>query len=138
MDYLFFLPDKPIPWSRPGSSKGRFYDPQCDVKENIRQYVKKMFLPPDFKLIESLFIIHYIFQFEMPKSWSKKKKERMYGIAHRQRPDSSNLVKFYEDAFNGFIFKDDCEIWNFSVKKKWSDKNQTIIQIIELPENHDV
>jgi len=138
MDYLFFLPDKPIPLSRPRSSKGRFYDPQSEVKAKVRQYIKTMFLPPDFTFIQPPFVIHYTFHFEMPKSWSKKKKDRMHNTPHLQRPDNSNLVKFYEDAFNGLIFEDDAQIWNYSCQKKWSDKNQAMIQIIELKENQDV
>jgi Holliday junction resolvase RusA-like endonuclease len=131
------LPYKPIPLSRSRLPfrKSHFYDPQYEIKERLRQYIKTMFLPTDFTFIQPPFVIHYTFHFEMPKTWSNKKKDRMHNTPHLQRPDNSNLVKFYEDAFNGFIFEDDAQIWNYTCQKKWFDKNQAMIQIIELKES---
>jgi Holliday junction resolvase RusA-like endonuclease len=64
----------------------------------------------------------------MPKSWSKKKRERMDGQPHRQRPDLSNLIKALEDS----LYEDDSKIWQYrGLEKRWGETGQIIIQIEE-------
>ena len=57
------------------------------------------------------------FAMPMPKSWSKSKRQRMAGEPHQQKPDLDNLVKALFDA----VYQDDCQIWQFSAKKIWTD-----------------
>jgi Holliday junction resolvase RusA-like endonuclease len=41
---------------------------------------------------------HVVFHFSMPLCWSKKKKEKMLGKPHEQRPDLDNLIGGLWDA----------------------------------------
>jgi Holliday junction resolvase RusA-like endonuclease len=67
-----------------------------------------------------------LFVLPMPKSWSKKKKVKMVGQAHKQKPDLSNLLKALEDA----IYSDDSRIWHYrELSKRWGVIGQIIIQI---------
>ncbi|NOR90901.1 MAG: RusA family crossover junction endodeoxyribonuclease [Anaerolineales bacterium] len=43
-------------------------------------------------------VIGFVAFFKMPKSWSKKKKEKMNGALHKSKPDLSNILKGIEDA----------------------------------------
>ena len=56
------------------------------------------------------------FGLPMPKSWSKKKKERMAGKPHTQRPDIDNLCKSVLDA----LYLEDSHIHDIALKKVWS------------------
>lgn len=71
---------------------------------------------------------HIIFVLPMPKSWSKKKRERMDGQPHMVRPDKDNLEKALLDS----VFSEDCQIWDSRVSKFWGETGQIIIR--QLPD----
>lgn len=54
--------------------------------------------------------------FEMPKSWSRRKREAMRGKTHRQKPDADNICKCL-DA----LFADDAGISSLCITKMWDD-----------------
>ena len=60
--------------------------------------------------------------FEIPKSWSKKKKElaREGKLLHTSRPDCDNLAKAVLDALNTVAYKDDSQICEIEVSKGYS------------------
>ena len=68
-------------------------------------------------------IIHLVVGTAMPKSWSKKRKDQMRGKGNVSKPDADNIVKAIFDGLNGIAYKDDCQITNFSISKKWADEN---------------
>lgn len=53
----------------------------------------------------------------MPKSWSQKKRNKMRGMPHQQRPDLDNLIKAFQDA----LLDNDSFIWHVDKKKLWGD-----------------
>src|SRR5574343_544265 len=55
------------------------------------------------------------FYFEMPKSWSQKKREKMAGQPHLSKPDKDNVEKFVLDT----LFKNDSHVWSGWVEKRW-------------------
>jgi len=57
-----------------------------------------------------------IFGIQMPKSWSKKKKEVMENTPHTQRPDLDNLIKALCDA----IYEEDSHIHCYHPSKVWA------------------
>jgi len=126
------IPEPPICWQRARTNKNRFYDPQWEVKKNLRIYVQETYLKPDFKLLDGPLEVNYHFYFKMPKSWSKKKTKAMFHKSHTNNKDLSNLMKFYEDTFNDFLCIDDRFIASSSQYKVWSDKDFTVMQISEI------
>tara|TARA_Y100001938_G_C8098468_1_gene439843 strand:+ start:563 stop:910 length:348 start_codon:yes stop_codon:yes gene_type:complete len=60
--------------------------------------------------------IYAEFYIPMPKSWSKKKKDKFDGLEHEKRPDIDNLVKGVMDA----LFKEDSHVHTIYAKKFWS------------------
>ena len=56
------------------------------------------------------------FLLPMPKSWGKKKKEKMNMTKHQQTPDLKNLLAAVEDATRGKYAgnQDDRKIWHYS------------------------
>jgi Holliday junction resolvase RusA-like endonuclease len=73
---------------------------------------------------------HVVFQIPMPTSWSVKKRERMIGTPHRQRPDVDNLVKALADA----LCVDDSHLWDVRATKLWADHGSISIRQLETSE----
>jgi Holliday junction resolvase RusA-like endonuclease len=69
----------------------------------------------------------------IPKSTSKKKVELMLAgeIQHTSRPDLSNLIKFFEDACNFVLWKDDSQIVTLIASKFYDLEPKTEIEIEE-------
>lgn len=68
-------------------------------------------------------VLDILFLIPMPNSWSKKKKDRMNGMPHKQKPDVDNLVKGFMDAMK----KDDSDLWKTTSEKRWAYKGSIII-----------
>ena len=69
-------------------------------------------LPKDFNLNYK----RIVFYMPMPKSWSKKRRQKMEGMGHKQRPDIDNLAKSLLDA----LYSDDSHIYSISLAKFWA------------------
>mgnify|MGYP003679739853 FL=1 len=67
--------------------------------------------------------VSLIFFLEMPKSWSKKKREKMLGKPHKSRPDIDNLAKAFLDG----LLEEDSFVWSLSAEKYWSNKGSIIV-----------
>lgn len=66
---------------------------------------------------------HIVFQFKMPDSWGKKKKEQMNGMPHLQKPDKDNCEKAFLDS----LFKDDSDIWDNRCTKIWGHDGRIVV-----------
>ncbi len=72
---------------------------------------------------------HIIFLMPMPKSWSKKEKQKRDLKRHQQTPDKDNLEKALLDA----VFGEDKHIWDSRVTKIWSLRPGFIIKTTSFP-----
>ena len=70
---------------------------------------------------------HITFYMPMPKSWSRKKKAKMIGKPHQQKPDVDNLAKALLDS----VFEDDSHIHDIRISKTWFDIGKIIIDETE-------
>ena len=87
-------------------------------------------LANDFVLGEEIDLEFYI---PMPKSWSNRKKLKMVGEPHRQRPDTDNLAKGVMDS----LLHEDCKVWHIQAKKYWSVEGAIVIENIgEIDANY--
>ena len=57
--------------------------------------------------MDSIQKIEVQFWVRMPDSWSKKKKEAMFGKPHQQKPDIDNLQKLLKDAIDPQVIFDE-------------------------------
>ncbi len=67
--------------------------------------------------------------FEMPRSWSKRKRAAMHGQFHTQKPDADNVTKAIKDGLNGLAYHDDCQVADERTIKRWSEYGETFVQI---------
>lgn len=69
-----------------------------------------------------------VFLLPMPKSWSKKKKDKMHHTPHTQTPDLDNLLKSLLDAH----MSDDSGVHSLTyIRKIWSYTGEVWIKKIE-------
>ena len=66
---------------------------------------------------------HVVFCMPMPKSWSKKKKDKMISMPHEQTPDVDNILKALMDA----VYDDDSVISDIRASKMWSETGAIVI-----------
>ena len=103
------------PCSKPRMTKrDRWAKRQCVIKFFAFRDAIKQFNDHNIAL-ESFDIEFYI---QIPKSWSKKKKELHNGTPHKQRPDLDNYIKAWCDS----VFEDDSVVWRFKASKRWTDQ----------------
>ncbi|MCU7840872.1 MAG: RusA family crossover junction endodeoxyribonuclease [Candidatus Thiodiazotropha sp. (ex Troendleina suluensis)] len=71
---------------------------------------------------------------KMPESWSKKRKDEALSgkIAATKKPDCSNVIKGIEDAMNGVVYRDDSQIIEQIIIKRYSAAPQAIITVAEV------
>lgn len=70
---------------------------------------------------------HALIILPMPKSWSKKRKEKMNGKPHMQKPDKDNLEKTLCDCLPIVDEKDDKAVWDSRVTKLWGKESRLVI-----------
>lgn len=111
------------------------YDPQKkEVEQTQREIMRILEEMPQDNIPEpgDALRVDITFHMPIPKSASKKKREELNdgrGVPHIKRPDLSNLVKYYEDAGNGILWPDDCQIAEMKVMKRYSKWPKTVIKI---------
>lgn len=59
----------------------------------------------------------------MPASWSQKKRDRMRGMPHQQRPDLDNFDKGLLDA----VHDEDSHVWQLHSRKIWGDTGWIVV-----------
>ena len=71
------------------------------------------------------------FGFEVPKSYSKKKRELCLSghIQHTKRPDADNVAKAVCDALNGLAFEDDSQIVCMQLEKLYAEESYVEVRI---------
>lgn len=70
--------------------------------------------------------------FQLPKSWSKKKKAQ---AKHAKcKPDIDNIIKIVMDALNGIAYADDCQVVSVRAFKIYKPVQEVVVSI-ETEEN---
>ena len=59
----------------------------------------------------------------MPESWSEKKKLRLDGKPHTQKPDIDNLEKAFLDC----LCEDDSFVWSVTKTKRWGRQGKIVV-----------
>ena len=137
---MFEIPGSPIGQGRPKFSTinghAVAYDPE--KSRNYKAYVKLLatqaMKEQGFTMIDGPCCLDILACFEVPKSKSKKFRERaLLGLERpTKKPDLSNIVKGIEDALNGLAYKDDSSIVFLSVAKCYSEVPRVEVILREI------
>lgn len=73
-------------------------------------------------------------QFQIPKSWSKKRRAETLSsfVHHTSKPDADNILKAVGDALNGIVWKDDSQIAWLSASKAYGEEPGLTIHVETL------
>lgn len=66
-----------------------------------------------------------------PASWSGKKKAR--AVWKTSKPDADNIGKIAKDAMNKIVFRDDAQVAELLVQKKYGPVAKFVVVVTELP-----
>lgn len=112
---------------------GHSYQPKkiIEYKEAIEEMVRSQ-LPDHFVIIPKgtpIAVTKLQYQFEIPKSWSKKKKAEAYWMT--SRPDlHDNLNKALFDALEGVVWEADHNVVSINnLTKIYGETNQITMEI---------
>ena len=118
----FTIPGEPKGKGRPRFGKGHAYTP--DVTENYESYIKlccaraaRTPFPPSSRIKMEIHAYYGI-----PSSAPKYKRIAMANgdILPTKKPDIDNVAKIVCDALNGLAYKDDKQIVEMYVRKRYS------------------
>ena len=121
----------PVPKLRSRSIKsGRHYTPAktANFESMIKAQAKLMmgFKGPTSEPVELV----VGFYFPVSKSWTNAKKRSAINGEVAQKPDVTNLVKSVEDALNGVVYVDDCQIVRIVAEKHFVDAGCEGVDIV--------
>ena len=115
------VPGEPVAKGRPRFTRGGFAYTPAKTKKYEQKVRAAALRVMDGKLpLEGPIALRLMFNMEVPKSWSKKKRaDAFFGkMLPISRPDIDNLVKII-DGLNGVLFKDDSQITDLIASKRY-------------------
>ena len=122
MKVNFTMPSAPVPKSRPrfNTNTGRAF---TDDKTRIFENIVSLAYGARHYFDDSYIRIRMKFKFEVPKSYSKKKRiEALEGKIRPTKADIDNYIKSVLDGLNGKAFKDDRYIYAILAEKEYSEE----------------
>ena len=129
MKIEFVIPGPAQAKQRPRVNRntGRIYTPGATHK--YEKLVKESY--GDNPCFEDQFIsIKILFKFEVPKSYSKKKRaEALAGDLRPTKADIDNYIKSVLDGLNKVAFLDDRYICSIEASKVFAEEAKTIVEI---------
>lgn len=134
------VPGKPVAWKRVGISRGRFYNRQQDIYDQLYWFFKrsmpKNLLGQEKKPFNEPLRVTLTFYMQKPESWGTLKKKKVEGKPHMTKPDIDNLAKLILDAGQESLWKTDAVIAQLVCKKLYSDTPRTEIEIESLDDGN--
>lgn len=128
----FEILGKPIGKARPRVSRWGAYTPTKTV--NYENFIKLCFIEKykNFIPLETNLKVYIKAIFEVPQSYSNKKKKELIGKPHNKKPDIDNVSKSILDALNKIAFKDDNLVTKLEVEKIYGEQAKVLVQIEEV------
>lgn len=122
---------RPIPYKPPRVNSNITFNPRYEEKQAIQFEIKSQY---DGPLLDAPVRVEYIFNFSVPVSFSQKKRLIALNgeMPFDKRPDTSNLMKFYDDCLIDTVIQDDSKIVKVTAEKKYANTDCTIILITAL------
>jgi len=68
------------------------------------------------------------------QSWSKKKTAQALAgqVMPTKKPDADNVLKAICDGINGIVFRDDVQVVNVSMSKRFADVPCVLVRVVPL------
>ena len=106
-----------------------FYDPQSKQKDEVSMQLLAQAGSLPFGH-STRFCVNFLFMLPIPASSTMRDRNLISWYDEViTKPDIDNLVKFYLDAANDILWKDDAKIYHLSADKIYSENPKTIITV---------
>lgn len=117
----FFVPGQPVGKGRARFSRktGRAYTPEKTVSYEGIVALCGYEAMDGRDLLEGAVAVKITAVFQIPASWSAKKKAA--AMHHTGKPDADNIGKAAGDALNGIVWRDDSQIACMVICKQYGD-----------------
>lgn len=129
------VPGKPIGKGRPRTTKtGITYTPaktrQWERAASVLAKRELAFSKPMQRPVE----VFIVLSFSIPASWGQKRRAKALAgdIGHTTRPDADNAAKAALDALSGIVYRDDSQVTDLIVRKRYSETPQVQITVREI------
>ena len=122
MKVKFTIPSAPVPKSRPrfNTNTGRAF---TDDKTRIFENLVSLAYGARHYFDDSYIRIRMKFKFEIPKSYSnKKRKDALEGKIRPTKADIDNYIKSVLDGLNKKAFKDDRYVYAVLAEKEYAEE----------------
>ena len=123
---------KPIGKARARVTRYGTYTPQKtkDFEQAIAWEFRKQF--KGHEIIVKPIKVSICATFEPPKSYSNPKRLRCLKSYHSKKPDIDNIAKAIMDSLNGLAYKDDNQVCELNIIKRYGLKDNITIEIEPL------
>ena len=130
--FTFTIPGRPTGKARPRVTKWGTHN--TDTTMLYENLVKLKYQESHNEISDKPLIVHIDACFEVPKSYSKKRKQAILdGKEHcTLMPDADNIAKIITDALNGIAYKDDKQIIGLHVGKHYYSESLVSVTITEV------
>ena len=133
----FTIPGRPQPKERPRVTKSGYSFTPPRTKEYeayVVEQAKRSKLLPQSPIEETPLKMIIWCYMPIPSSWSNKKQRMALKgeLLPAKRPDIDNLGKIVMDALNGVAYKDDAQIVQLVINKRYSDEPRMEVLIDEM------
>jgi Holliday junction resolvase RusA-like endonuclease len=139
VNITFTIPGQPVAKGRPKfARRGGFvttYTPEKTMNyENLVKMAATDAMEGDHPSVGPIALEIFLLM-QIPASWSKKKQgQAIYGsVCATKKPDADNILKGIKDGCNGIVWRDDAQVVQISILKKYSEMPRAIVSIRELP-----
>lgn len=117
------VPGEPVAKQRPRICRGHGYTPAKSV--NYETLIRELFAVkyPGFEPLEGPLELIVKAHMGIPKGAGAKKRADMEAgrLLPEKRPDFDNLAKIVADALQGLAYRDDAQIADAIIRKRWSE-----------------
>lgn len=112
--------------ARPRFFNGHAVTPKDTV--NYENWVKMCYQQQSGKYLEGQIRAEITAYYKVPKSYSKKRLEdiRQGREYPQKKPDIDNVTKIILDSLNGIAYKDDCQVVEIQVSKRWTENIERV------------
>lgn len=132
----FYQSGAPSAKKRHRTSNGRVYDPQHLEKLKLKWLFAAQLRDQGYtESLKCPVEVHLEVGVPIPKSWSKKRKEKALGRFVTTKPDLDNYEKMYFDVLNKIAYLDDSQISSIFSQKRYSNEPGIEIIINKLEDN---
>ena len=125
----------PVPASRPRVARWSTYYPKkyTQFKKDMEALTSELNQTPSDKLV----CVGLNFMIEIPKSWSKKKRNNYDNTYCSNNADIDNYIKAILDSLNGVFFIDDKQVVEVIARKMYSKEPHILFKQMEIIENDE-